>query len=43
MIVDGDVKMGLCRHGQSFHEPLCDGAHQKVGFRDEEARATVVD
>jgi CDGSH-type Zn-finger protein/uncharacterized Fe-S cluster protein YjdI len=29
-----DTRVALCRCGQSSHRPLCDNAHQAVGFRE---------
>jgi uncharacterized Fe-S cluster protein YjdI/CDGSH-type Zn-finger protein len=41
-VVVEDVRVLLCRCGQSARKPLCDGAHRRVRFRDPaDGRATV--
>lgn len=43
VVVDGKVKLALCRCGQSSHKPLCDGTHRKVGFHSPKAELTVLE
>jgi CDGSH-type Zn-finger protein len=45
IIIDGDIKLKLCRCGKSKTMPLCDSTHKTIGFQAEESeiRLTVPD
>ncbi len=43
VMVDGKVKAALCRCGHSEHKPMCDGAHNQVGFRAPSATVAILE
>jgi CDGSH-type Zn-finger protein len=42
VMVDGKVKVALCRCGQSSRKPMCDGTHQKMGFKGPKAETAIL-
>lgn len=43
VMVDGKVRVALCRCGHSAHKPLCDGSHRTANFRAERAETSILD
>lgn len=43
VMIDGKVKFAFCRCGQSSHKPMCDGTHQKVGFKSPKVETTILE
>ena len=41
VIINGEVKVKLCRCGQSKVKPLCDGTHKEVGWCAEEHETVI--
>lgn len=36
IIINGEVKLKLCRCGKSKNMPLCDSTHKEIGWQAEE-------
>jgi len=43
IVVDGEVKIALCRCGSSNDKPYCDGSHKNAGFIAEDKDLVVLD
>ncbi|MGD0729355.1 MAG: CDGSH iron-sulfur domain-containing protein [Candidatus Micrarchaeaceae archaeon] len=41
IIIDGEIKLKLCRCGKSKNMPLCDSTHKEIGFEADESEIRI--
>ena len=41
IIINGEIKLKLCRCGKSKTMPLCDSTHKEIGFQAEESEIKI--
>jgi len=42
VIIDGELRLKLCRCGKSKNMPLCDSTHKEIGWQAEEKETRIV-